>query len=103
MSNHVFLVSAVALTGLGTLIEAIENAVGRDCRIEAVLPLTDEAFSLISALHALADVEQSTLSNQTHLTLTCSERNLAKIKAQLTAAGGEVTAVRTSARTVADL
>lgn len=89
----ILLVSAITSEGLDALVDILEESVAKECEIVARLPITDEAFSLVSSLHNIADVEQTTSSDHTHLRLTCSRRNMERIKSKIQSAEGKVIAV----------
>jgi GTP-binding protein HflX len=91
--HEVAFVSAVTDEGLDALSALIEQSEGVCCRIEATLPLTNDAFSLISSLHDSTDVDAHTSSNSTHISIACSERTLERIQAEIRAVGGEITSV----------
>lgn len=91
--HEVVFISAVTGGGLDALSNLIEQSEGASCQIEAVLPLTNDAFSLISSLHDSANVEAHTSSDSTHISVACSERTLERLQAEIRSAGGEITSV----------
>ena len=91
--HEVAFVSAVTGEGLETLLALIEQSEGARCRIEAILPLTNDAFSLISSLHDSTDIEAHTSSDSTSISIACSERVLDRVQAEIRAVGGKITSV----------
>jgi GTP-binding protein HflX len=85
--------SVVTGEGLETLRDVIGRSRGAHCVIEATLPLTNEAFSLISSLHDSADVTETPSEDATQVHIVCSERMLERIQAEIRAVGGEVRSV----------
>jgi GTP-binding protein HflX len=96
--HEVAFVSAVTGEGIETLLALIEQSEGERCRIEATLPLTNNAFSLISSLHDSTDVEAHTSSDSTSISIICSERVLDRIQAEIRAVDGKITSVLHPAR-----
>jgi GTP-binding protein HflX len=93
LPHELVFVSAVTGEGLDALSTLIEQSEGVCCRVEATLPLTNDAFSLISSLHDSADVEALTSSDSTRISVACSNRTLERIQAEIRAVGGEITSV----------
>jgi len=91
--HEVAFVSAVTGRGLDALSALIAQSEGVRCKIEATLPITNGAFSLISSLHDSVGVETHTSSDSTRLSIACSEGALERIQAEIRAAGGEITSV----------
>ncbi len=91
--RDVVFTSVVTKQGLEALVTLIGRSRGAHCIIEATLPLTNEAFSLISSLHDSADVTETPSEETTHISLICSERMLERIQAEIRAVDGEVTSV----------
>ncbi|MDH3364607.1 MAG: GTPase HflX [Thermoplasmata archaeon] len=91
---EIVFVSTITGEGLDTLTTIVEESEGKKCRMEARLPLTNDAFSLISTLHDFVDVEQTTSSDSTHLVLTFSDRLLDRIQVEIRAVGGRISSVR---------
>ena len=88
------LVSAQTGQGLDDVLEAMDMVVERSHCFSAALPLTDDAYSFVSALHDIADVRQLAEATEVHIIVSCSEHNRQKIEAGIVAVGGRVTSSR---------
>ncbi|UCE45998.1 MAG: GTPase HflX [Methanobacteriota archaeon] len=90
--RRVVLTSAKTLSGLDQLVQAIDHTYGNTNLIRATLPQTDEAYSLISSLYDIADVQQNSLTNNIQIVVTCKEGDYARIHARIKAVGGIIEA-----------
>jgi hypothetical protein len=75
------------------LIDLIGQAGGLCCVIEATLPLTDDAFSLKSSLYDYTNVEESISTDSIRVSITCSEKMLDRVQAEVQMVGGRVNTV----------
>lgn len=88
------LVSSVDRRGFDDLIDAIESRSPRDCIVEAVLPIGDQANSLISQIHDIGDVSQSHITGSSiELHVACNVDDSERIIGQIRKIGGQVTHV----------
>ena len=90
--RQVVLTSAKTHSGLDRLVQIIDRTYGSTNQIRATLPQTDEAYSLISSLYDVADVQQNSLTNDIQIVVTCKEGDYARILARIKAVGGVIEA-----------
>jgi GTP-binding protein HflX len=89
MNPHTFrMVSAKTGEGLESLRETIASVQKRTCAIDAELPLTDEAYSLLSRLRSSCTVTQNVQGKRVVISLKCKPEEAQKISGWLMKAGG---------------
>jgi GTP-binding protein HflX len=93
-SCEIMFVSAKNRTGLDSLRERVVRVQGYDHRIEVTLPLTDEAYSLMSGLRSVARIETEVVKNHLRGELWCKPEDVDKITQRLRKAGAHVLKAR---------
>ncbi len=88
--SEVILTSAIDRTGLAELVSVIETSENRSCVMVAILPMTDSALSLISALHDSTDIEETKMSDHIELVLRCRTSEVQKLTGKIETIGGTV-------------
>ncbi|MCU0851734.1 MAG: GTPase HflX [Thermoplasmata archaeon] len=91
---EIMFVSAKDGTGLNPLRERIVRVQGYDRKIEVTLPLTDQAYSLMSSLRSVAKVETEVVKNHLKGELWCKPEDVDKITQRLRKAGAHVLKAR---------
>jgi hypothetical protein len=81
-------VSARTGDGIDLLREKIASVQKRSCVIDALMPLTDSTFSLLSRLRSSCTVSERTEEGQISVSLKCKPEEADKITGWLTKAGG---------------
>lgn len=89
-SMDVVMTSSASGHGLETLRERISDVQGHTYGLDAILPLTDASFSLLSRLHNVAEVSHRVEEGQLRAELWCSPSEADKVRGWLLAAGARV-------------
>ncbi len=83
LPHDVLLVSALTGEGLEELRERIVQVQGYTCSIEASLPLTDEAYGMLSRLRSSADVTTKVVHDHIAVLVKCKQEDAARILGRL--------------------
>lgn len=84
---ELLLVSSVSEDGLDILKEKIMKVQGHSLIIEAVMPLTDEVYSLASHLRSSAEISLKVVGGHAEVLIRCKPEDSGKIISQLYGAG----------------
>ncbi len=86
--NHeLYFVSAKTGLGVDKLLDRIMLTQNRTCSVEAQVPLTDRAFSLLSRLRSIAEVKETQAGPMVDVFIRCKPGDAEKIVGWLNAAG----------------
>lgn len=85
---ELILVSSISSEGLDCLRERILAVQGYNCVVEANLPLTDEAYSLLSRLRSFTEVSSTIVRDSLDVTVRCKPQDAGKIIGWLNGVGG---------------
>jgi GTP-binding protein HflX len=88
--KELFLVSAKTEEGLDDLRERISLVQDYSHLIEATAPQTDEVYSLLSRLRAVAKVWQSSTGPVVSIRILCKPQDRQKMESRITALGGQI-------------
>jgi hypothetical protein len=84
---ELLLVSSVSEDGLDVLKERITKVQGHSFIIEAVMPLTDEVYSLASNLRSSAEISLKVVGGHAEVLVRCKPEDSEKIISRLNGAG----------------
>jgi predicted RNA-binding protein YlqC (UPF0109 family) len=96
-SYEIVMVSSLTDEGLGILKERIASIQDYSSIIEAIVPLTNEAFGFLSRLRTKADVSQIIMKDSVKVVIRCKPEESEKIIGHLRAIGAIRAELRTNA------